>query len=135
MANPANATFTRIDYLARAPRAPRIRDAALRLADQATREDWTRAEYLQAAAVADAALSNLLADAPPPRPGGGPYSGKCTAWQAEPDQAVDPPPGHPPHQGHRRCVAGHVTGHPRPRQRQRQLTEREREALKSEEAV
>lgn len=48
MATAADATFTRIDYLARALKAPRIKEAARRLADQAAREDWTPAEYLQA---------------------------------------------------------------------------------------
>jgi len=44
----ADETFTRIDYLARALKTPRIADMARRLADQAVRDEWTAPQYLAA---------------------------------------------------------------------------------------
>ncbi|MDR1213306.1 MAG: IS21-like element helper ATPase IstB [Propionibacteriaceae bacterium] len=41
-------TWTRVEYLARQLKAPRIRDMARRLADQAAQDGWTHLDYLAA---------------------------------------------------------------------------------------
>lgn len=43
-----NQTSSEIEYLARALKAPRIRDSATRLADQAREASWSHEEYLAA---------------------------------------------------------------------------------------
>lgn len=48
MPTAAEETFTRIEYLARVMKAPRIRQVAQRLADQAVCQSWTGPQYLQA---------------------------------------------------------------------------------------
>ena len=55
MPTAADETFTRIDYLARAMKAPRIRESARRLADQAAAQSWTGPQYLQAVLEAEVA--------------------------------------------------------------------------------
>ena len=45
MPTAADETFTRIDYLARVMKAPRIRESARRLADQAAAQAWTGPQY------------------------------------------------------------------------------------------
>ena len=47
-ANDATAISKQIDYLARALKAPRIREVATRLGDQARDAGWTHEEYLAA---------------------------------------------------------------------------------------
>ncbi|WP_370449119.1 hypothetical protein [Cryobacterium sp. TMT1-66-1] len=41
-------TIKQIDFLSRALKAPRIRDAAVRLADQAREAGWSHEDYLAA---------------------------------------------------------------------------------------
>ena len=55
MPTAADETFTRIDYLARVMKAPRIRESARRLADQAAAQAWTGPQYLQAVLEAEVA--------------------------------------------------------------------------------
>ena len=55
MPTAADETFTRIDYLARVMKAPRIRESARRLADQAAAQSWTAPQYLQAVLEAEVA--------------------------------------------------------------------------------
>ena len=55
MPTAADETFTRIDYLARVMKAPRIRESARRLAGQAAAQAWTGPQYLQAVLEAEVA--------------------------------------------------------------------------------
>ena len=55
MPTAADETFTRIDYLARVMKAPRIRDTARALAERSTTEAWTGPQYLQAVLEAEVA--------------------------------------------------------------------------------
>lgn len=55
MATTTDEAFTRIGYLARALKAPRISEVAKRLADQSVADNWTGPEYLAAVLEAEVA--------------------------------------------------------------------------------
>lgn len=90
MASRADQAFTRIDYLARSLKAPRIRETARRIADQAADEQWTGPEYLQAVLEAEVAARDASGATTRIRAAGFPHPKTLAEFHFDDQPAADP---------------------------------------------